>query len=152
MIAELFKNLLKIEGVEAVAVFSNDNKLLDSWTRSHFNPQVFRDLGLNSLQICQAGKRSNLMLEEIVLKYEKGQLYCRSNPDFLLVVVTKVKVDITLIRLIVNVGLGEYRESRKLQKIVRKVTSGSTNILAKELIDDVEEEYLTKLNLLEETS
>ncbi len=148
MIADLFKDLTLLDGIDAIVVFDKDNRILDSWAVSHFNTRVFNDLAMNYLQIFGIKTHTDYHFDEAVIAFEKGQVYGRQLPEFGLIVIAKFRVEISLIRLIVNVGIAEFGSSRKLKKILRKLSAGDTDFLADTYLDDVESEYLKKLKYL----
>ena len=145
MLAELFKDLLSIDGIEAAVIYSGDNQILDSWSITHSNTQIFKEIGLSYLQIFSITEQMSQSYEEIVVSHEKGQLYARFNDGLLLVVIAKLKVETSLIRLLVNVGFAEYGESRKLQKLMRKLSRARGNFLDPRYLDSTEQKYLDKI-------
>ncbi|GAB4369425.1 MAG: hypothetical protein Kow0042_11150 [Calditrichia bacterium] len=151
MISELFPDLPQVEGVELITIYGLDNEILDSWSQPHFNRQILPDLGLNGFQIFSLGERVKQSLSEVVLTHEKGQIYYRRHRDFMVVVISKLKVDAALIRLIINVGLGEYEKSKKIQKSLKKMSRGAVNFLDNKYLDDLEAEFLEKLKHQSET-
>ena len=146
MINELFPDLLKLDGIEAIIIYNTDNVIVDSWARPHYNIKIFKELGLNFQQIFRVSKKTKQPFQEVVLNLEKGKIYSRFNSEILLIIVSKFKVEPSLIRLIVNVGLAKFEESRKVKKLLKKKPLRGYNCLKPALLDDVEEEYLNKID------
>lgn len=145
MLSELFKDLLAIEGIEAAVIYGPDNQVLDSWSIAHFNTQIFKEIGLSYLQIFSITDQMSRSFSETVVMHEKGQIFARSSDGLLLVVIAKLKVEVSLIRLFVNVGFAEYASSKKLQKIVRKISRGKEDFLNPRYLDSTEQKYLDKI-------
>jgi len=145
MIAEYLADLIEIDGIEAVVIFTKDNTIIDQWATPHFNTQVFNELCLNYQQIFAVGKNEDKSNLEVNISHEKGIIFVKQFSDFFLLVLAKSKVDTALIRIMANVGLSEVWNSRKGQKILKKYLGQERNYLDKEYLDDVEEEYLNKI-------
>jgi len=145
MLSELFKDLLSIEGIEAAVIYGRDNQILDSWSIAHFNTQIFKEIGLSYLQIFSITDQMSQSFSETVVLHEKGQLYARFSEGLLLVIIAKLKVEVSLIRLLVNVGFAEYSSSKKLQKIVRKISKEKGDFLDSRYLDSTEQKYLDKI-------
>lgn len=116
MITEYLNDLTKVDGIDGIAIYDKNNRVLDSWCVPHFNTKIFNDIGINYLQIFAAVYGAGKEAHEVGVAYEKGQIYARIFPNFFLVVISKVKVEISLIRLIVNVGVSDLIGSKKIQK------------------------------------
>jgi hypothetical protein len=145
LILEYLKDLTLLKGMEGIALFRHDNTILDSWYEPNFNSKVFEEISINYFQmfsILDSGYRD---FYEVVTSHEKGRVYVRVLPDLLLVVVAKSNIEITLVRLIVNVQIVELLNSRKLQKLVKKISEKSLNFLNKKYLDEREGEYLKKI-------
>lgn len=145
MINEYLNDLQKIKNIEAIALYSIDNTLLDSWTGPNFNSKVLEEMSLHYFQVYAALDLNAQNFNEIVITHEKGHFYTRFYPDILLIVVVKSMVEISLIRLISNVKIIELLESRELQKILKKSAIGTQDFLNKKKLDESEMEYLKKL-------
>ena len=145
MIEEYLKDLQKIDNIEAIALYSIDNKLLESWTGPNFNSKVLEEMSLHYFQVYAALDLSAQNYQEIVITHEKGHFYTRLYPDLLLIVVVKSMVEISLIRLISNVKIIELLESREFHKILKKSSTETQDFLNKKKLDESEMEYLKKL-------
>jgi predicted regulator of Ras-like GTPase activity (Roadblock/LC7/MglB family) len=147
MINEYLKDLKKIENVEAIVLYSIDNKLIDSWTDSNFNAKVLEDMSLHYFQVFATLDLNGQDYQEIVISHEKGHFYTRIYPDILLIVVVKTTVEISLIRLITNVKIAELLHSRQLQKMLKKTGIENKDFLNKKNLDESESEYLKKMEI-----
>ncbi len=146
MIADFFKDLTAIDGVEGIVVYGKDNSILDSWADSQFNTRIFEDLAINYLQIFLLRDNIGSDFREVVLNFEKSQVYVRDLTDFIIVVIAKNKVEISLLRIVINVGYSGLASSRKMKKIFKKLKLEIGGYLGREYLDDVEEEYLVRMN------
>jgi hypothetical protein len=145
LISEYLKDLTLLKGIEGIAIFSHDNSILDAWHEPNFNPKLFEEISINYFQmfsILDSGYRD---FHEVVTSHEKGKVYVRVLPDLLLVVVAKSNIEMALVRLVVNVQIVELLNSRKLQKLVKKISEKSSNFLNKKYLDQKEDEYLKKI-------
>ncbi len=147
MIKEFLRDLTVIESIEAVAVYANDNTILDSWTRPNFQNKVLEELCLHYLQLFSLLETDIRNYREIATSHDRGYIYARALPDVLLVVISRIPVEISLLRLIINVKIPELLSSRSFQKKIKKVSSDNYNFLDKQFLDDSEKEYLKKLGL-----
>ncbi|MEJ2633746.1 MAG: hypothetical protein P8184_00455 [Calditrichia bacterium] len=148
MIKDYLHDLTSVEGVEGVVIIRKDNTVLDSWSAPNFNTNLFEDVSLHFHQIFELFDRDDLEYQENVVSYEKGQVYARNLPQFLLLIFARFKVDISALRLIVNVGLAELFDSKKMQKMLKKIPIGNHSVLKREFLDDVEQGYLAKISEL----
>ncbi len=145
MISYFFKDLLQIQGMEAIIVYSKNNIILDSWTISNFNQKILNDLGLFYQQIFTLCKMFSQPHQEIVLVYDKRKIYGKKYKDLLILIVAKSKVNIAMLRLIINVGFYELDHSKKFQKILKKIHTSEFNYFDKKYLDNVEQKFLNKL-------
>ena len=148
MIANLFKNLLKMNGIEAIVIYDQDNNILDNWFRSGFKQVVFNEMGLHFRQIFALQKDMDLPFPEIFVSYDKGQVFARYFKGLVLLIITKPKTDVALLRLIVDVGFGNLEKSKKIQKALKKIPTRNLKFLEGDYMDDVETRLLQKIEIL----
>jgi len=147
MIDKYLKDLEQVENVEAIALYSMNNKLLDSWTDSNFNAKVLEEMSIHYFQVFATLDLNVQNYQEMVIAHEKGHFYSRIYPDILLIVVVKSTLEISLIRLITNVKITELLHSRDLQKALKKSTAENIDFLNKKNLDESETEYLKKMEI-----
>ena len=147
MIKVFLKDLVKVPGMEAVAIYSINNTLIDSWTAPNFNPKVLEEISLNYFQLYTILDLNVKNYIENVISHEKGSIYARMFPDLLLVAVAKSNVETSLIRFIVNVNIPELLSSRQCQKILKKMGVKTPDFLDKKYLDSSEKDYLKKMGL-----
>lgn len=138
MINEYFQELLDVPGVEIVALFDNQNRVMDSLWLSRFNPKIFHEIGRNFLQIFGMREKMNINVEEITIPFEHGVIYARSRPKYLVFVYGKSEANIPHLRMALNVCLSDFEESRKIKKMLKKLPEGKVINLHKGMMDDVE--------------
>jgi hypothetical protein len=147
MINNYLDDLIEVQNTEAIAIYSIDNTLVDSWSESGFNKEVFSQIALHYLQVFSILDLKLHNYNEIVISHEKGQFYARILPDLLIVVSLKSMKDIPLVRLIINVKIGDLLTSKEFQKIRKKLTLTNQNLLDRKYLDESERNYLKKLDL-----
>jgi hypothetical protein len=147
MINNYLNDLIEVQNTEAIAIYSIDNTLVDSWSESGFNKEVFSQIALHYLQVFSILDLKLHNYNEIVISHEKGQFYARILPDLLIVVSLKSMKDIPLVRLIINVKIGDLLTSKEFQKIRKKLTLTNQNLLDRKYLDESERNYLKKLDL-----
>ncbi|RMI02427.1 MAG: hypothetical protein D6681_10440 [Calditrichaeota bacterium] len=150
MIAEFFKDLTEIPGIEAVILFDNQNNVIDSWAVSKYNPTMFPDIGQTFLHTFGVMEHLNYDLNEIAMPHDRGILYARCHPKFYLVVISRLSVELSLIRLAVDVCLAEFLENRKVKKTLKKMSARKFFQIKTATLDDVERIMLE--NILEESN
>ncbi|GEM_PF-3552810 len=148
MIESFFKDLTEINGVEAIIVFDNHKRILDSWRVTQFNPTIFSEMGETFLHIFGMMEFLQSDIHEISVPYDKGIIYARTLPRFYLVIIAKLSVEIPLIRLTANVCLKDAEEHRKYRKMIKKLPDKKFYQIKTTALDDVEKIMLE--NILEE--
>ena len=145
MIPEFFKDLTQLEGIEGIALYSYDNEIVDSWVDSNFNIKIFEEIGINYFQILLSLGKFDNKFDEIVISHENGQIYVKPLPDIMIVIAFRLKVDVALIRLIINLGVSGLFDSKKHQKILKKFSSKTKNFLKDTYLDDSERAYIKRI-------
>jgi hypothetical protein len=138
LIEKFFKNLTEINGIEAFAVLNNNNHIVDSWIESRYDLSIFNEVGLSYLQIFDIQENKNFDTSEIVLLFDKGLIFVRYHQKFFIIVIANPNVDVSHIRLAVNVGIFELDESRKFQKLLKKFPSERPRLFNQSDLDDAE--------------
>ena len=147
MIEKYLKDLVQLKNVEAVAAYSLNNELVDFWSDPNFNNKVLKELSLHYFQVFATLDLSLKNFQEIVITHEKGHFYTRILPNLLLIVVVKFPIEISLLRLIVNVKISDLLNSKEFQKELKKSSKESKDFLNNKNLDDSEKEYMKKLEI-----
>jgi hypothetical protein len=147
MIKKNLHDLISVQGVEAIALYGIDNTLIDSWGDTNFNREIFDQVALHYLQVFSVLDLKLQNYNEIVITHEKGQFYARILPDLLIVVSLKSMKEVALTRLVINVHLTELLTSKAFQKVKKKLSLSSQNLLDKKYLDDSERDYLKKMEI-----
>ncbi len=142
IISEFLKDLTRIEGIQAIAIYRSDNSPLDIWTDSKFNKQILEQVSVHYFQIFSVLESSLRDFHETVITYGKGKIFSRVFPDSLLIIITHPNVEISLIRFIINVKMTELLNSRQFQKILKKVPKKKIQFLDNKYLDEQEIKYL----------
>jgi hypothetical protein len=144
-ISEFLKDLTRIEGIQAIAVYRSDNSPLDIWTDSKFNKQILEQVSIHYFQIFSVLESSLRDFQETVITYGKGKIFSKVFPDLLLVIITHANVEMSLIRFIINVKMPELLNSRQFQKILKKTPGKNIQFLNNEYLDEQEVKYLKNI-------
>lgn len=147
MIEAHFKDLIEIPGVEALVLFDNHNHIIDSWTTSKYNPSIFNGLGETFLHVFGLLEYLNSEIDELAIPFERGMVVGRSFPKFYLIVISRLTVEIPLIRLAVNVCVREFLQHRKVKKRLKKMSDKKFYQIKSITLDDMEKIILE--NILE---
>lgn len=150
MVLPFFKDLTEIAGVEAVVLFDNQNNIIDSWTIPKYNPTVFSEIGETFLHVFGLIEYLSYDMGEIVIPFDRGLVYTRTQPEFYLIVIARLSVDVPLMRLAVNVALEDFRNNRKVRKMLKKLGGQKFYQIKSITLDDVEKIMLE--NILEDNN
>ena len=145
ILSELFNDLSKIDDIFAVFLYGKTNNIIDKWIKSDYNETLFTEIGLHFNQVFTILNNSDNIYPEVNVAHEKGQIYVYQQQDLMLIVVCKQKVDASLLRLIINVGFFRFSQSKKIQKFLKKLPQVSINFIAKEYLDDAEQNFLKNI-------
>lgn len=149
MVQQYFKDVIEVDGVDAVVLFDNQNNIIGSSATTKYNPTVFSEMGESFLHIFGMLEYLKYGLNEIVVPFDKGLLYTRTHPRFYVIVLAKLSVEVPLIRLAMNVCLKEFVEDRKVKKIFKKLSDKKFYQIKSITLDEMEKIMLEKM--LEET-
>ena len=150
MVLPFFKDLTEIAGVEAVVLFDNQNNIIDSWTIPKYNPTVFSEIGETFLHVFGLIEYLSYDMEEIVIPFDRGLVYTRTQPEFYLLVIARLSVDVPLVRLAVNVAMEAFRSNRKVRKMLKKLGGQKFYQIKSITLDNVEKIMLE--NILEDNN
>jgi hypothetical protein len=145
VIEKFFKNLSEIVGIEAIALLDNNNHIIDTWIESKYDTSIFTEIGLSYLQIFSIQENRNFDINEIVLLFDKGLLFVRNHQKFVMIVIANPNIDISLIRLAINVGIFELGEARKIQKQLKKFPADKSHSINELELDDAEHLMIEKI-------
>jgi hypothetical protein len=79
------------------------------------------------------------------LLFDKGLIFIRYHQKFFIIVIANTNVDVSHIRLAINVGIFELNESRKFQKLLKKFPSERTKLFSQSELDDAEHFMVEKI-------
>lgn len=148
MIEQHFKDVTELKGIEAVVLFDNQNRILDSWASPKHNAAVLAEVGETFLHSFGLIEYLNYDMYELVLPHDKGIIYARTHQKFFIVVMARLSVDAALIRLALDVCLKEFQENRKIKKVLKKLSDKKFYQIKSITLDDVEKIMLE--NILED--
>lgn len=145
MIANYLKDLTEISGVEAVIVFDNQGNIFDIWHHPEFNVKVLSELSISLLHVLGLAEELQYPVEEIVVPFDKGLIFVKNHAQFFLTVISKISVEISLIRLLLNVKFYELKNDKKARKMIKKLAGAKFSSVKFEQLDDLEKSIFKKL-------
>lgn len=145
-----FRDLIRIPGLEAVLVFSNAKKILYQWTVPQFNLAILQELMESYVQIFGVGEKFGFSFPEMVIPYEKGIIYARVTEKWIVVVVAKLSVEVSLIRLIMDVRLPEILKDKQVQKQTKRTPVNRFEQINEFALDDTETALIQQLQGMED--
>ena len=138
MIKTYFTDVKDLKDVEAIIVFDNQHKVLDSWTIPKYNPTIFNEVGESFLHIFGLMEHLKYEMQEVVLPFDRGIIFAVSQPEFYMVVVAGLEVEASLIRLAVDVNMKDFLENKKAKKLLKKLSNKKFYQIKSITLDDVE--------------
>lgn len=145
MIEKYFQNLNKIDGIEAFVLMDDNNRIIGRWVNSKYDTSIFTEIGKSYLQIFGIEESLNFDIDEIVILFERGLIFVRNHLKFFLIIIANHHADISYIRLTVNVSIFELEESRKGQKLVKKLPLEKPRSFKESELDDAERLMIKKI-------
>ena len=145
MIEKYFQNLYEIDGIEAFVLIDDHNQIIDTWANSKYDASFFREIGKSYLQIFGIEEKLNFDADEIVVLFDRGLIFVRNHRKFFLIILANPYVDISYIRLAVNVSLYELEESRKSQKLFKKLPIEKPYSFNESELDEAERLMIEKI-------
>ena len=145
MIDKYFQWLYEIEAVDAFALVDNMNHIVDGWTNSKYDSTIFTEIADSYLQIFGINGKSGFDIGEIVLSFERGLIFVRNYSRFLLLVIASPHADVSYLRLAVNVSIAELEESKKIQKIFKKLPPEKPFEFEDSHLDDNERSMINRI-------
>lgn len=145
MIEKYFQSLCEIDGIDAFALLDNNNRIIATWTNSQYDSPIFSEIGESYLQIFGIDDNLNFHVDEIILQFDRGLIFVRKHPKFLLLVIANSSVDTSYIRLAANVSIFELDGSRKIQRALNKLPSAKSKRFEETKLDDVEYFMINKI-------
>ncbi|NIU00654.1 MAG: hypothetical protein GWN01_06860, partial [Nitrosopumilaceae archaeon] len=121
MINEFFNELVELADVEAVVLFDNEGKIIGSGNNPNYSATTFSELGEAFLHIFGVKEYLDYDIDELAVPFDKGIFYVRNHSKFFLVVIAKPDIELSLIRMMVNVCIKEFLDSRKVKKSLKKM-------------------------------
>jgi hypothetical protein len=95
MIKKYLRDLTLIDSVEAVAIYANDNSILDNWNRPNFQNNILKEISLHYLQLFYLLETDVNNFREIIISHDRGYIYARALPDLMLIIIYRIPVDIS---------------------------------------------------------
>jgi len=145
MIEKYFRNLCEIDGIEAFALLDNDSRIISTWTNSQYDSPIFTEIGESYLQIFGIEENLNFDVDEIIIQFDRGLLFVRNHPKFLLLIIANSEVNTSYVRLAANVSIFDIEQTRKTKKALNRMPSGKPSQFEDMKLDDVEYFMINKI-------
>lgn len=145
MIDKYFQWLYEIEGVDAFALMDNMNRIVDGWANSKYDSSIFTEIGDSYLQIFSINGESGFGVDETVVTFNRGLIFARDYSRFLLLIIASPHVDVSYLRLAVDVSIAELEESKKIQKILKKLPPERQSTFKDSQLDDSESSMINRI-------
>lgn len=148
MIEKFFRELTRLEGIEAIIVYNNQNRIIDSWQASADRLGILTDVGetfLHVFGLLEYLHRPDL--GEFCVAHADGVMIARSHPRFYLVIMGGPTLQPALVHLALEVCVGELASNRKARKILKKLPEHKFYQIKTITLDDIEKRMLE--NILE---
>ena len=150
MIQSFFQSVIDIEGVEAFALFDNQNTVLDAWSIPDYHDKIFSEAGEGLMHIYGLMEHLSTDINEFVMPFDRGVIFARNHEKFSMAVFARARTDVAHIRLAINVCEHEFLSNRKNIKMIKKLPERKFYQIKTITLDDVEKIMLE--NILEERS
>ena len=148
MVQQFFRDLTEITGIEAVIIYDNQNNVMDSWSIPKYNPAIFSEVGHTYLHAFGLLEYLQYNFDELAIPFDRGLVFAKTHPRFYVVVLAKATVELSLIRLAVNVAMRDLVKDKKMKKKLKKLSPSKFYQIKSVTLDDVEKIMLE--NILEE--
>ncbi|NOX37672.1 MAG: hypothetical protein GXO78_09065 [Calditrichaeota bacterium] len=145
MIETYFPELTRLPGVEAVVLFDNQKKVRDQWTIPQFNTTIIPELAESYIQIFGVSDRLKEATQEVVVPFERGILFARNLEKFVIVIVARLSVEISLLRLILEVRVPDFLEDRKIAKMGKRIPASKFDQINEFSLDEKEVNFIQQL-------
>ncbi len=145
MIEQYFPYLVGRKGVSAVVLCDKRGQVRSSWVIPKLNRDVLGEICEQMVQAFSLAQELQFDVEELVVPFEKGLLYARITDWFLLAVVARLNLDVSLLRLMVNVHLADFMKNKKILRMLKKWPDWPSLSTAAISLDDIEVQFIQQL-------
>lgn len=145
MVEKYFQHLYEIKGIEAFALLDNNKQIIYHWIHSKYDSPIFSEIGESYIRIFALAQAHGIDMDEVVTLFDRGTVFVRNHERFFLVIIGNPHVDISHIRLAVNVSLFEIDESKRIQKMLRKLPPQKPDRFDISQLDDAERVLINRI-------
>ena len=113
------KGLLEINelpGVWGSILCSNQSELVESSPPKSFDKSTQEDICRHSIELLSSAEKSVAGLREVVIHYSERKLFVLDLEQVVLIVFCTPSVDISLLRMTINVITTRWKSDKKIQK------------------------------------
>jgi len=110
----------ELEGVWGSFICNNQGGLIDSAPPPDFNKSALENIARHSVELLSTGAESVQGLKEVVMHFQEKRLFVLDMQQAVLVVLCTPSIDISLLRLTINIITARWEEDSKVQKLLSK--------------------------------
>ena len=110
----------ELVGVWGSLICNNQGGLIDSAPPPEFNQAALENIARHSVELLSTGSESVQGLKEVVMHFQEKRLFILDLQQAVLVVLCTPHIDISLLRLTINVITSRWEEDSKVQKLLSK--------------------------------
>jgi hypothetical protein len=144
MLSKWLKEITNISGVEGVLLVSNSGEIIDK-IGTQFERKKQEQIALHILRMNAFHARAQKQVNEIEIIWDDQRIYAMSTPLFVLIVFCGTMRNLSLLRITLSVAVAYIMEDKKSVKKLRKYSSESKPILHGGDLDQIEINFISKL-------
>ncbi|RMG61339.1 MAG: hypothetical protein D6715_13845 [Calditrichaeota bacterium] len=145
MIEQHFPQLVGRKGVSAVMLCDTRGGVRGYWVKPKMNNEVLGEICEQFVHVFSLANQLGYEIEELVVPFEKGLIYARPAEKFILGVVARLNLDVSLLRLIVNVHLADFLQDKKVQRMLKKWPEWSPANSSPIKLDEIEVQLIQRM-------
>ena len=108
----------ELEGVWGNLVCNNNGDVITSAPPSDINKSDLENVSRHCVEMLSAGTEFITELGEMVIYFEQRRLYVLDMEKAVLIIFCTPSIDISLLRMTINVATSSWNEDKKIQKIL----------------------------------
>lgn len=110
------KEINELTGVWGSLLCNNQAGVIASAQPADFNPSALENIARHCVDLMSPGTESFQDLQEVVVHFQQKKLFILDLEQAILIVLCNPSVDISLLRMTINVMITRWEADRKIQK------------------------------------
>lgn len=110
------KEINELTGVWGSLLCNNQAGVIASAPPADFNPSALENIARHCVDLMSPGTESFQDLQEVVVHFQQKKLFILDLEQAILIVLCNPSVDISLLRMTINVMITRWEADRKIQK------------------------------------